>query len=107
MVMRGVIGLVHMMDQYELLDAVKQKITDHECDHRCVDISSLFAGQLENLRQKVKAHDAQEHAGGKAQNEVQAIAELERKQSAGKSRNRCRKRKQYNCHSPLIRRYDG
>ncbi len=90
--MRGVIVLVDMVDQYELLEAVKEKKADNECNHCTGGIDPLLAGQLKNLGQNVKTHDADEHASGKAENKVQPIAEPECKQSAGKGRKECRKR---------------
>ena len=92
--MHGVVGLVDMVDQYELLEAVKEQKADNERNHCPGGINLLLAGQLKNLGQNVKTHDAQEHAGGKAENKVQPVAELERKQSTGKGRKKCRERQQ-------------
>ena len=100
-VMRGVVGLVAMMDQHEFLKAVKQKKPDHERDHCTRGINPVRVGQFKNLGHDVKADYAQEHTGSEAKNEVQLAAELERKQPATKGRKKSRERQQYGGHRSI------
>src|SRR5258706_5558625 len=60
-VMSGVVGLMNMVDQYELLDTVKEEKSNNERNHCVVGIGPLLAGQFKNLGQDGKTDDSQKH----------------------------------------------
>ena len=87
--MRGVVCLVDMVHQEEFFETVEDQKPGNECKHRPGGIDPPLAGQLKDLRQNVKTHDAQKDAGGEAENEVQPVTEPECKQPTGAGREKC------------------
>ena len=90
-----IVGLMDVVDQYELLEAVKEQKTRHERGHRPRGVQRLRMGELEDLGQQFKADDSQEHAGREAEYEMEPVAELEAEQSSGQGGDESGKRKRY------------
>jgi hypothetical protein len=86
-VMRRIASLLRVMNQHELLEAVKEKKPDYERDHRSGWINVAFMGNAKYLWQNVKTHHSQEHTGGKTKYEVKPAAKFESEEPPDQGRN--------------------
>ena len=111
MVVLGVVVLVRVVYQDELLQTMEQQVSCYQRGHCTCSVGFVRLRQVEDLRQDVECDHTQQHPGGKAQDVVQAVAELEREQPADHRRAEGRQREQDNGHgrrqSSAVIRKDG
>jgi hypothetical protein len=77
MAVRGIVGLVHAVDEHEFLEPMEQQEGDDQGDHGRMSVVSFLRGELEDFRQQIERDHTQQNARGEPQEQMQSVAEPE------------------------------